>query len=191
MAIDDCEITVLSPKKLAHVVLRTQSIAPMVDFYKSFLGAHATYENSKVAFLTYDDEHHRIAIAEIPATTPKVPSAAGLEHIAFTYDNLEELVVSYSQRKKLGLRPVWCVNHGTSTSMYYHDPDGNKVEVQVDNFDNPDDATAFMMSQDFSDNPMGVDFVPEDLIKRLEAGESHQSIKKRPMIGKREWPDNL
>lgn len=26
--------------------------------------------------------------------------------------------------------------------MYYQDPDGNQLETQVDNFDNPDDATA-------------------------------------------------
>jgi hypothetical protein len=69
--------------------------------------------------------------------------------------------------------------------MYYRDPDGNEIETQVDNFDTSEDANVFMMSQKFVDNPIGVDFDPEDLIRRLEAGEDEKTIKSRQEIGKR------
>ena len=42
-----------------------------------------------------------------------------------------------------------------------------------------------MMSKYYAENPFGVDFDPEELIERLEAGEDEKEIKKRPEIGPR------
>ncbi|TVY13150.1 Biphenyl-2,3-diol 1,2-dioxygenase 2 [Lachnellula arida] len=176
---------VLSPSSLAHVVLRTNNYRLMVEFYINFLGGKIAYENEYLAFLTYDHEHHRIAILDVPNTTNKDKEACGLEHIAFSFDTLDDLVLSYQQRKKLGMLPVWCVNHGPTTSMYYEDPDGNQLETQVDNFETVEDTDRFMRSKAFSENPIGVDFKPEDLVKRLEAKEDHRSIKQRPNTGPR------
>jgi len=103
---------VISPSMLAHVVLRTNNFTKMVEYYKNFLGAQATFENDFLSFLTYDDEHHRIAIAHVPGTGPKDRTLSGLDHIAFTFNTLQDLALSYVQRKKLGIEPVWCVNHG-------------------------------------------------------------------------------
>src|ERR1700743_2173758 len=89
---------VISPCKLAHVVLRTNQLAAMVQFYKDFLGAEAIYENDILAFLTYDDEHHRIAIVGIPGTKAKDKQTCGLEHIAFSFPTLSDLLLAYRQR---------------------------------------------------------------------------------------------
>ncbi|RTE70055.1 hypothetical protein BHE90_015559 [Fusarium euwallaceae] len=176
---------VLPPKGLAHVVLRTPNYKSMVAFYKTFLGAHATFENDFLSFLTYDEEHHRLAIGNVPGTTEKVPTSAGLEHIAFQFDTLNDLLTAYKQRKARGISPIWCVNHGPTTSIYYQDPDGNQIETQVDNFDTVEAASAMMASPEYAENPLGVDFDPEDLIRRLKDGESEALIKKRPNIGPR------
>jgi len=179
---------VISPTSLAHVVLRTNNLRPMVDYYVKFLGGRVAYENDILSFLTYDHEHHRIAILELPKTEKKKKDSCGLEHIAFTFDTLDDLVLAYQQRKKLGMEPVWCVNHGPTTSMYYEDPDGNQIETQVDNFDTVEETDEFMKSKEFAENPIGVDYKPEDLIRRLEAKEDHVSIKKRPHTGPRDLP---
>jgi len=42
-----------------------------------------------------------------------------------------------------------------------------------------------MMSKYFQENPLGTDFDPEDLIRRLQSGEDETSIKKRIEIGPR------
>lgn len=181
----DQRVKVKSPSMLAHVVLRTGKFEEMVSYYKSFLGAHASFQNKMLCFLRYDDEHHRIAIIGIPGTPAKNPAAAGLEHIAFTFDTLGDLVETYLQRKALGIVPSFCLNHGPTTSMYYTDPDGNHVEAQVDNFDTAEEASRFMESKEFAENPIGTDFDPDDLVKRLQSGESHESIKKRIEIGPR------
>ncbi|KAI1372411.1 Glyoxalase/Bleomycin resistance protein/Dihydroxybiphenyl dioxygenase [Hypoxylon crocopeplum] len=176
---------VLSPSRMAHVVLRTPRFRPMIEFYKAMLGAHVVLETPMLAFLTYDDEHHRIAIGAFPGCGDKVRHSAGLEHIAFTFDSLNDLATAYLQRKARGILPLWCVNHGPTTSMYYQDPDGNMIETQVDNFDTAEEATQCLMSPELLENLFGVDFDPEDLIRRLKSGEPESEIKKRPNIGPR------
>lgn len=70
-----------------------------------------------MAFLTYDEEHHRIAIRAVPGCGDMVRASAGLDHIAFTFDSLNDLAAAYLQRKARGILPVWSVNHGPTTSM--------------------------------------------------------------------------
>src|SRR5215510_13904808 len=54
------------PAKFAHAVLRTNKFKQMVDWYKTVLQAEVVFENQMLAFMTYDDEHHRLAIAAFP-----------------------------------------------------------------------------------------------------------------------------
>lgn len=180
---------VTSPSSLAHVVLRTANYQPMVDYYTTFLGGFVTHGNAFVSFITYDEEHHRIAILGTPDTTPKKLKSSGLEHIAFTFPTMRELLVAYRQRKKRGIEPFWGVNHGPTTSIYYRDPDGNMLETQVDNFDSIEAANAFMSSPAFAENPIGTDIDIEEMIQRVKNGEDDASLKKRFEIGPRDMPD--
>lgn len=182
---NDSTENVLSPAGLAHVVLQTSQFRPMVAFYKAFLGAHATYENDTLSFLTYDEEHHRVAIGHVPGTSPKVPTSAGLAHMAFSFKTLSDLLKAYRQRKARGILPIWAVNHGPTTSIYYQDPDGNQIETQVDNFRTIQDANEFMESAEFAENPIGADLDPEDLIKKLENGADEDTLKERLRVGAR------
>ncbi|KAI9836766.1 MAG: hypothetical protein M1819_000931 [Sarea resinae] len=180
---------VLRPSHLAHVVLRTSNLRRMVSFYTTFLGGTVTHENEVLSFITYDEEHHRIAILELPDTAPKIATSSGLDHISFSFDTLADLFLSYRHRKQHGIEPVWCVNHGPTTSIYYKDPDENVLETQVDNFDTVAEASEFMRSANFAENPIGTDIDPEDLIKRIESGEDETSLKTRNEIGPRGVPD--
>lgn len=190
-AFDNLGDKVKSPSKLAHVVLRTNNFKPMVDYYKKFTGGSASYENEMLSFITYDDEHHRIAIGYVPGTQPKITTSCGLEHIAFSFDTMTDLLIAYRQRKKHNILPFWSVNHGPTTSIYYKDPDGNQIETQVDNFDTNEEATEFMLSKAFAENPFGVDVDPEDMIQRLIAGEDERKMKQRVEIGPRGLPEVL
>lgn len=184
---------VLAPQSLAHVVLRTSNYKSMVSFYKAFLGAHAAYEDDHIAFLTYDEEHHRIAIAKVPSSSSTEPnnpnnkkSSSGLDHMAFSFATLSDLLQAYRQRKELyGIEPVWCVNHGITVSCYYQDPDGNRIETQVDVLTGAA-ADAFMKSAAFGENPIGADFDPEELLGRLESGDEDEAVLvRRADVGRR------
>lgn len=60
------------------------------------------------------------------------------------------------------------------------------IETQFDNFESAEAANAFMTSEEFRTNPIGVDFDPEELIKKIENGESTEALAKRSDIGPRD-----
>ena len=176
---------VISPQRLAHVVLRSSQLPALVDWYTTVLGATVVFSDGNLAFLAYDDEHHRIAVLNIPGLQRQPDGIAGVHHMAFTYGSLSDLVATYERLDKKSIRPVTCINHGPTTSMYYADPDGNQVELQIDNYDTVEEAGKFFYSPAFAMNPIGVDFDPEDLTRRFHAGEDEASIKQRPEGGAR------
>lgn len=144
-----------------------------------------------LCFLRYDDEHHRVAIIAVPGTTAKTSNSAGLDHVAFSFNTLNDLTLAYKQRKAHGILPTWCINHGPTTSIYYKDPDSNSIETQVDNFDMIEEANDFMKSKYFKENPIGTDFDPEELISRLQNGVGEAVIKNRVEVGARGLPENF
>ena len=77
------DTTVISPVKLAHIVIRTPRYADSIAWWSTVLGAEVRHQNDFLCFLTYDDEHHRLAIVSMPHLVENDRKAAGLEHVAF------------------------------------------------------------------------------------------------------------
>jgi catechol-2,3-dioxygenase len=145
----------------AHVVLQTNRLEEMRDWYCTVLDAHVVFEGHGLCFITFDEEHHRIAFLDAPVELePKSPTAAGMHHTAYTFDSLDDLLEHHEQLERNGITPKVPIQHGVTTSLYYQDPDGNFVELQIDNFSTPDDATAYMWGPEYSANPVGVSFDP-------------------------------
>jgi catechol-2,3-dioxygenase len=171
------EQPIIRPIKLAHIVLRTARYEEVVAWWSTVLGAEPRHENSFLTFLTYDDEHHRLAILKNPNVGENQRNTSGLEHVAFTYATLDDLLATYERLKALGITPIAPINHGMTLSMYFADPDGTQCELQVDTM-GVDEATEFMASDVFAANPIGVSFDPDDLVTRRAAGESPESLTK-------------
>ncbi len=162
----------VAPAKLAHCVLRTslERVPEMVAWYRTVLEAEAMFENPFACFLTYDDEHHRIAIIGLPNLPERPTDVRGVDHVAFTYASLGDLVTTYERLAGAGITPGACIHHGPTLSMYYLDPDRNQIELQVDVFERAEDLAAFMRSGTFEKNPIGVVFDPAELAKRFREG---------------------
>lgn len=172
----------VSPAKLAHVVLLTRDLPRMRDWYLAVLAGRVAHEGHGICFLGYDDEHHRLALAALPDVAPRADGMrVGLHHIAFTYRDLGELIATWRRLKRAGIETYWPINHGITTSMYYRDPDGNTVELQVDNFATAAEADAYM-AENFAENPIGIIFDPEELAARHEAGVPLAELRKRPKL---------
>ena len=170
---------VVKPRQLAHVVRRTSRFEELVRWYCTVLNAEVVHSDGMLAFLTYDEEHHRIAIAGIPGLPDQPPMAAGTDHIAFTYGDLGDLLHTFRRLKAAGIEPFWCINHGPTTSLYYKDPDGSRVELQVDNLPTAEAIDGWMRTGEFAANPIGVVFDPEELVARYEAGEPIETLTAR------------
>jgi len=66
--------------------------------------------------------------------------------VAFEYATIDDLLNSYTRIKELGIEPVLTTDHGVSIAFYYKDPDGNTIELFVDNFGNWDRSREYLQS---------------------------------------------
>jgi len=158
------------PSRFSHMVVRTADPAPMAAWYKTVLNARPMFEDGRVCFLTYDDEHHRIMIGEDRGAAPRDPRAAGVVHWAYAFETVGQLVAAYERLRDQGIVPKSCINHGFTTSLYYADPDGNEVELAVDNFPDAQSTNAWFAGGPFDRNFVGVPFDPEAMVKRHREG---------------------
>ena len=170
----------VSPAKFAHVVIRTGQLENMLAWYEDVLGTTTIFRNDQLAFITYDDEHHRIALVQLPWSTSEVAGISSIDHFAYTLPSFEALLNTYVYLKGKGILPVWPINHGVSISFYYRDPDGNNVELLADILENMDEAKAYMGHGDeYRNDPVGSEFDADALIEAYEAGTPLNQLIKR------------
>ena len=162
---------IISPVKLSHYLVRTTRYDTMKEWYKTVLGAAVVFESDKICLLTFDTEHHRVAVLRVDGEHAPLPATNGIEHVAFTYAGLDDLVATYERLKSEGILPTACINHGPTTSIYYSDPDGNHLELLTDNFPNVAELQAWFETGAHEAHPKGVPFDPDVLARKL-----HQSV---------------
>jgi catechol-2,3-dioxygenase len=162
------------PTKLAHVVYQTRRYEEMLEWYQTVFEANVVYQNPALAFLTYDEEHHRFAFINMSVFKPdgadtRASGDVGVNHTAYTYAHLGDLLDTYERLKQAGITPYWPIHHGITLSLYYRDPDGNRMEFQVDAC-TVEEANAYMRSEAFAANPVGVEINPDALLAQYRSG---------------------
>jgi len=150
----------IRPARFGHIVLRTARFQEMAAWYKTVLNAEPMFETPILCFLTYDDEHHRVLIATDPNAVDRDPKACGVAHFAYLFDSVADWMASYARLRDLGIEPVYSVNHGFQSSLYYHDPDGNEVELGIDNFETRQEINDWFEEGHFAKNFYGYNFDP-------------------------------
>lgn len=168
------------PDGFAHAVLRTSRYQEMIDWYLTVLDAHVIFRSDALCFISYDDEHHRLAIANVAGLPPQDTASLRLMHLAYSYRDMGSLLATYQRLKQAGIMPYRPINHGMTVSLYYRDPDGTAIELQVDAFDTKAEAQRFMESPAFRDNPIGVVIDPDALLEAWLAGVPEAELKRRP-----------
>ncbi|CAN5777468.1 VOC family protein [soil metagenome] len=133
-----------SNRYVAHYGLRTRNLAPMIDWYARFFDAKIQHDIGLGVFMTWDNDHHRLVIWTDEETTDKDARSAGIDHVGIGLPDFLALAETYEKLKGRGIEPDLCVNHLFSTSFYYHDPDGNEVELTVDNFPSKEECSEFL-----------------------------------------------
>ena len=174
------------PSKLAHVVYMTRRYEEMLEWYQTVFEAKVQYQNPAFAFLTYDDEHHRFAFANMSLLNPDgvemdAASKVGVNHVGYTFANVGDLLDTYDRLKQAGIEPYWRVHHGVTLSVYYQDPDGNRMEFQVDCCANADEAHRFMQSAAFAANPVGVAVDADALLAQYRKGVPMETLMVQPI----------
>ncbi len=171
----------IAPSNLVHVVYRTQRFETMLAWYATVFGARVQYQNPALAFLTFDDEHHRFAFADLGVIRPDEDDKddrglIGVDHVAWEYRSLRDLLENYAELTAKGIAPYWAVHHGMSASLYYADPDGNQMEFTVDAFATKAEASAFFHGSQIGENPVGVEYDPDEWLARLRCGTAESEL---------------
>ncbi|MGI8679620.1 MAG: VOC family protein [Jatrophihabitans sp.] len=178
--------------KFAHIVFQTSQPEEMVGWYCAVLNAHVVYQDDGLAFITFDDEHHRVAFIKAPVPLErKTPTTASMHHAAYTFADIDDLLERFVELRSKGIRPAVCIAHGVTTSMYYRDPDANMVELQVDRFAEPDQATGYMNGPEYAADSVGPAFDPDQLLEARRAGASVEELSNRAWALKADLPDPM
>jgi len=182
---------------LRHYGLTTAQLEPMCRWYATVLGMSVVFASSSplgkkapisvsAAWVTNDKANHRIGLIAIPQLVKDAQRSTHvrLQHTAFEYKSLDELLETYVRLKKAGIAPLLSADHGPTTSMYYEDPDRNSVELFVDNFGDWEKSCDFMEnSPEFAALPMGTYVDPEKILLARAAGASDADIHRRGYVG--------
>ena len=121
-------------RKLGHVVLKVRDAQKSKEFYTRTLGLQVAYENLErgAVFLSFGSEHHDLALFQL--ATGETPEAAqpGLHHTAWQLGSFAELQAAHRELIELGVPVEATVEHNVTRSVYFPDPDGNRVELYCD-----------------------------------------------------------
>ncbi len=168
--------------QLAHFGLRTRNLPAAIEWYERVLESHVRFRNELAAFMSFDDEHHRFVIWDDGDTGEKPENAKGVDHIGIGCGRPSDLADQYERLKALGILPDLCVNHHFTSSLYYHDPDGNEVELTCDNMPTKAECSEFMgtaeMAAAMQPPLFGGEFDPEELLKLRKDGAPEDRLAK-------------
>ena len=128
-------MTTSPPVSFSHFGIYVTDLARMEDFYTRVLGLLVSDRGqvpggSDLVFLSRDpDEHHQIVLA-----TGRPPGVEFnvVNQISFKLPALADLKAMHARARDEGTKQFRIVTHGNAWSVYFADPEGNRVEVFVD-----------------------------------------------------------
>ena len=127
-------MTTASPS-FSHFGIYVIDLARMADFYTRVLGLLVSDRGqvpggADLVFLSRDpDEHHQIVLA-----TGRPPGVEFnvVNQISFKLPTLGDLKAMHARARAEGIKQFRIVTHGNAWSVYFADPEGNRIEVFVD-----------------------------------------------------------
>lgn len=184
--------------QLQHLGLTTGNLEPMVEWYRNVLGMRQVYRSDNptgapeggfrpiAVWLSNDEANHRVAIVAIDGLQfdQNRSHAPRMQHVAFSFDLLDQLLGTFVRLKRLGIVPVMAADEGAQTAFYYQDPDRNVIELNVDNYgDSWTSAEHMMTAPEFAKKPLGVYVDPEKMIETRLEGASPWEVHVRAWKG--------
>jgi catechol 2,3-dioxygenase-like lactoylglutathione lyase family enzyme len=123
------------PLAFSHIGFFVRDIERMADFYTRLLGFAVSDRGqlgkTSLVFLTRDPrEHHQIVLA---SGRPEELPFNAINQISFRMHHLAGLREMYrALQAEAGVSEIAPVSHGNALSVYFRDPEGNRIELFVD-----------------------------------------------------------
>ena len=121
---------------LGHVVLNVRDLKTSERFYRDILGMAVSGRNlrTKMSFLSFGQEHHDIALVELPRGANRIAGEGipGLHHFCVYVGSNREVEDIYPVLKRKRIPVVSgpeILEVARNRSVSFLDPDGNRVEI--------------------------------------------------------------
>jgi catechol 2,3-dioxygenase len=148
----------------AHFGIFVFDVDRMVDFYTSVFrltitdeGIGKNFGNRLVFMSATEDQHHQLVLSA--GRSEKSPQSTVMQ-ISFLVPDLAELRHNRDMAISKGATELRPMNHGNAWSLYYFDPEGNRIEVYLD--------TPFYVAQPYG-TPLDMDKSEAELLAETEA----------------------
>lgn len=116
-------------ERIDHVVLRVRDLAGMVRFYEQALGFR---EERRIDTLHLVQMRAGASLLDLVANDAQV-TARNMDHLCFRIDPFDRDAI-VTQLAPLGVSVGETVQRygaeGTGPSVYFHDPEGNQIELK-------------------------------------------------------------
>ena len=121
-------------KRIGHVALRTIDEDRSRAFYRDVLGFNVSEQDPDHGgtFMTLGENFHTIDVFPMPdAANVQKPAngQVGLFHIAFEVAEYRDLKGAYQSLLDHNVDISHCTDHVSQRSIYFADPDGNRLEI--------------------------------------------------------------
>lgn len=123
------QTTRVHPRRLSHILTFTPNLQDSIKFYSDVVGLRLSDEAGAVAFMhaPHGSDHHIFAFA--------MSDAAGLHHLSWIVDSLQEIGIGAMQMAEAGYDKGWGLGRHVLGSNYFHyvrDPWGSYSEYAHD-----------------------------------------------------------
>jgi catechol 2,3-dioxygenase len=118
-----------SSLSIGHVGLFTRDFEGMIAFYRDVLGFVQTDKGERICFMSRDPtQHHQVVLC------PGRPEAAGdaIQQLSFKVASLEDVKDIHGRLVKAGVTKIDPCTHGNAWSVYFRDPENNRLEFYCD-----------------------------------------------------------
>jgi catechol 2,3-dioxygenase len=124
---------------VSHFEIRARDPAAMAEFYTEVLGFivsdrgvldRGPAKGRELIFLSHSpEEHHQIVLIPAELGAAAGNAGGGIGHVAFRVDSLDEVRSVYEKVRKLPHAKPEPVSHANTWSVYFRDPEDNRIEV--------------------------------------------------------------
>ena len=134
-------------KRVGHLVLNVKNLDESTKFSSEVLGFEIALQRPTGTFLTCGKIHHDLALFQAPeGAMPVTEGQLGLNHFAVQVEDINDLKEVYDELKDSGASMDRNTDHGMTSSIYFFDPDGNKIEFFCNNTDTASEGLDLMRS---------------------------------------------
>ena len=114
---------------LGHIGINCRDLKRMREFYTGYLGLSiADEEPGRVCFLSAspETEHHELVLVQAKEPAEKTQY---VQQVSFKAKTMDAVRALYRRLKKDGVKIDRTVTHGNACSVYFFDPEDNRLEL--------------------------------------------------------------